>query len=82
MAIKLLKEEPIEGIPVWEMKDGEIGVIVAWGYAGYIGRVVQRCKSVLINIGMESNRVWDDIDNLPPTCRVRVLEKGEKLVIT
>ena len=82
MAVELLEKEPIEGIPVSMMKDGVIGVIVAWGFAEYIGRVVQRHGNTLISIGMESNCVWDDIDSLSPDCRVRVLEKGEKLVIT
>ena len=82
MAVELLKEETVKGIPACEMKDGEIGVVVAWKPDEYIGRIVQRHEDELISIGKAYRYRWNAIDRLPSACRVRVLEKGEKLVIT
>ena len=82
MAVELLKEEPIEGILVSEMKDGDVGVIVVWEPTEYIGRIVQRHEDELISIGKAYKYRWNAIYRLPSACRVRVLKKGEKLVIT
>ena len=82
MAVKLLKEEPINDVLVNDMEDGEIGVIVAWEPNEYIGRIVQRHEDELISIGKAYRYRWNAIDRLPSACRVRVLKKGEKLVIT
>ena len=87
MAVELLKEETVKGITACEMKDGEIGVVVAWKpnrYIdnNYIGQVVQRYGNELINIGKDCLHGWSNIDGFSSACRVRVLEKGEKLVIT
>jgi hypothetical protein len=80
--IELLKEEPPQGIHVSEMKDGDVAVIVAWEPDKYLGQVVQRYENALIRVGMEHRFGWGNINCLSPACRVRVLEKGEKLVVT
>jgi len=84
--IKLAEKDRPKGIWVGDMKDGDIGVIVAWMYNMYIGHVVQRYQNSLIAIGMTSDSAWhrmwlSDECALSSGCRVRLLEKGEMLVV-
>ncbi len=79
--IKLVEEEKLKGIWVSDMKDGDVGVIVDCKIDCYVGRIVQRYINVLITIGT-SNGHWSHIFDLPKNFRVRVLEKGETLIVT
>ena len=82
--IELEKEKP-EGIWVGDMKDGDVAVIVSWAFGGYAGRIVQRYGLHLISLGMDYNKGWRDLWSYPSSIsknnRVRLLEKGEKLVV-
>ena len=78
--IELVKKDRPKGIWVDNMKDGDIGVIVAWPYSSYLGRIVQRYESGLITIGIPGRNSWV-CSTLPDDCRVRLLEKGEMLVV-
>lgn len=85
--IKLVKKEKLEGIWAGDMKDGNVGVIVAHPNSGcgYLGKVVQRYDDDLIVIGMSHGNGWGSIFNaclLSKGFRVRLLEKGEMLVVT
>jgi hypothetical protein len=83
--IKLLKEEKPEGIWAGDMKDGDIGVIVASPAKNCIGRIVQRCNDSLIFLGYKEYHHWYDTfgqDIFADGFRVRLLEKGEKLIVT
>jgi len=82
--IKLLKDEVPKGIWVGNMKDGDVGVIVAWACDEheYVNQIVQRFDDILITIGESSGCVWHGMNKLDVRCRVRLLEKGEKLVVT
>lgn len=83
MILKLKNKKP-KDISVHDMKDGEIAVITLWPCRSYIGDIVQRLGKELILLGkgresswpdvFEDNRRWEDY-------RVRVLEKGEELVV-
>ena len=68
-----------------EMRDGEIGVIVKWEPDNYIGRIVQRYNDILITIGEPTGKAFPDIcrysTGTTSSCKVRILEKGEKIVI-
>lgn len=69
-------------IPVSEMKDGEIGVITGW-YAGtekYIGIIVQRYNEKLVALQKPYIESWISISE-SENCRVRILQKGETLII-
>jgi len=79
--IKLKLKEESEGIRVDKMKDGDIGVITAWGCnKSYLGQVVQRYRDTLIVIGTAEQHNWNIYDT--PDYRVKLLKKGDKLVVT
>lgn len=79
--IKLVEKERLEGIWAGDMEDGDVGVIVGCAIDHYVDRVVQRHNNKLIAIGVSINGVWSPISNLPNTFRVRLLEKGETLIV-
>lgn len=83
--IRSVEEEQPKGIWVGDMKDGDVGVIIAWSTgATYSGRIIQRYKDSLFVVGMSSGEGWSifKLDcYLSDTCRVRLLEKDEKLVV-
>ena len=85
--IKLVDKEPPKGIWVGDMEDGVIGVIVLWNDIDYdyIGVIVQRYNNSLVIISMDdgwSNCFNNSTCDLPNKCRVRLLEKGETLIVT
>lgn len=75
-----LQNEPKFDIKASDMKDGQIGIITSWSLKPYIGRIVQRSNNMLIALqkpyGDCFNSIVDD-----ETCRVRILQKGEILII-
>lgn len=82
MSIRLVEKPVDRSIPVIEMKDGDIGVITKWTYTSAVGTVVQRYMDILISIGKHSRNSWSSIfPNGNDSCRVRLLEKGEILII-
>jgi hypothetical protein len=86
-----LANKTINGVSVSEMKDGDVAVIVGWGngvtYVGsvvYAGRVVQRYGNNLITLGANEGKSWSNFFDCilsPDENRVRILEKGETLVV-
>ena len=83
MKVSLKKE--IEGIPVTEMKDGDLAVILKWGTSkSFKGRVIQRYKDVIIALGKDSGKSWENVFKeilVFNECYVRLLEDGDELVI-
>lgn len=82
--IKLLGNEQPKGIPVGLMKDGDVGVIVSWSTGDYIGQVVQRYKNYIITVGQSSGYGLGEYfaGDCNSGNRVRLLEPGEKLIVT
>jgi len=81
--LQLVKNKP-NGSLVCDMNDGDIAVIVAWTQAEYVGHIVQRYGDVLITLGKPEGYRWPDcfrLGGLNSFCRVRILEKGETLVV-
>lgn len=74
-------ERKQKDIPVCDLQDGHLGVIVAWdGSDEYIGKIVQRYDKSLVCIGAESGDGWSTC----PTntmCRVEVLHVGTVIEI-
>jgi len=70
-------------IPVYDMRDGEIGVITVWNNDNiYIGRVVQRFQTTLITLGANGGNSFPSVFNSKSeTLRVRILPAGTKLVV-
>ncbi len=79
--IELVKQEKSKGIWIGDMKDGDIGVVVSCLLECYLGRIVQRHYDKLITIGM-AHQYWAFISKLPSDFRVRLLEKGDTLIVT
>jgi hypothetical protein len=84
--VELVKKEEPAGIWVGDMMDGDIGVIVEWNNSLlYLGRIVQRYGDDLVAIGLSSGGGWSESLSrpcrLPSSCRVRLLEKGEMLIV-
>jgi len=77
--IKLVKKDRPEGIWIGDMEDGDVGVIVSWLGGHYLGTIVQRYHTDLIILGKSDN--WKDVLNASKNYRVRLLEKGETLVV-
>lgn len=83
--IKLANTPKDKSISVLEMKDGDVGVIVAWARSGtsheYVGALVQKYHNTLIILGRGDG--WTNFQSsLASTERVRLLEEGETLVFT
>lgn len=77
--MKLQNEVQLD-IPVSEMEDGQIGVITSWLHENYVGRIIQRHHDRLVALQrtyLESFAAITDSDK----CRVRILQKGEVLII-
>lgn len=72
-----------DSIPVFDMKDGQIGIVTEWGNNNdIVGRIIQRYNDILISLGKLSGssfpyalKTYDD------TLRVRILQKGEQIEI-
>jgi hypothetical protein len=71
-----------DSIPLNDMKDGQIGVIVKWKGDGYLGRIVQRHWNTLISVGMCSGKSWPNIFNdYSGELRIRLIRKDETLCV-
>ena len=84
--IKLVQKEKPKGIWVADMKDGSVGVIVSWTNRQHLGAIVQRYYNDLVGVGMRGETGWsksfNPICSFSTDCRIRLLEKGETLVVT
>ncbi len=72
------------GIPVTEMKCGQIGVIIKWGSVDNenVGKVVQRYGNILIVLGEHSGLCFDQIFSTEcKNYRVRLLYSGNTIKI-
>lgn len=80
--VKLHKSED-NSIPVYDMEDGQIGIITKIkDMSEYNGKIVQRCGKYLIVIGAPWGDVWDSIlKNRQEECRVKILEPGTLIEI-
>lgn len=87
MTVKLVDEAHLPGICVNDMRDGQMGVVVAWKalcQALAMGRIVQRdgsdAAARLIAIGEPQNLGWLHIfETRHEDCRVRLLEPPERI---
>lgn len=84
--LKLVNNK-VNDISVTGMRDGDLAVITEWvgnKKHGCVGAIVQRYKDILIAVGQTSGKSWTLILSLDSTdndCRVRLLEKGETLIV-
>lgn len=82
MAVEIVRAEKDDTIPVRNLRQGQIGVIVKWVSTrqsnSYIGLCVQCFEAKLYAIG--SHDYWDPIPS-SDDCRVRVLPNGTLLRI-
>lgn len=79
-----LENSPQFDIAAQDMKDGEIGVITRWPLLEREGNIVMRYLNDLIQIGCPYGKSWPNnftyvMDR--NEFRVRLLAKGEKIVI-
>ena len=77
--IKVIETNP--SVPVGEMQDGDVGVIVAWTINTHIGTVVQMVGKALRIIGQPEGKGWSNAgywatDGTCGTCKVRLLTKA------
>lgn len=71
------------GIQAGELRDGEIAVILSSPHRHHIGKIVMRYKEDLISIGEDCGKAWSQFfPTSSSEIRVRVLERGEQIVIT
>ena len=80
MGCKLVEQDMMQGIPVSQMQDGQVGVTVAWGNANCVGMVIQRHGKKLVAVGENFGQGWDGITECEE-CRVRILQPGERIEI-
>ncbi len=74
-----LEKNTTNDIPVSELPEGMIAVITKW-LPDYENLIVIRWRNTLFVIN-NPERYWDNISNLPNTCRVRILQEGEKIIV-
>lgn len=83
MPVQLSETTIPVSIQASELKDGEIAVILSSPHKNHIGGIVMRYKRDLISIGEECGKGWSQFfPTSSSEIRVRVLEKGEQIVIT
>lgn len=81
-----VKYKDQKNISVFNMQDGQIGVITKWGTSTeYLGRIIQRYNDVLVSVGNSSGKAWpfmlsQERDN-KKDFTVRPLESGDCIVI-
>jgi hypothetical protein len=74
-------------VPVDKMVDGDVAIITAWTKPNpeYVGRIVQRFSDTLLTLGGVKDNSWDVIFNASQLylldCRVRILQKGETIIV-
>lgn len=77
-----LKEKQYGSIPVSEMRDGQIAVIVKWGnIISVIDLIVQKHKKGLVSIGLETSCGWTNVSETNEENRVKILKNGTELII-
>lgn len=86
MGCKVVREEKLEGIPVSEMKCGELGEVVLWYCSRAIspvGQIVQRYKDIIIVVGECGDDAYPDVlsSESPEQHRVRLLNPLETIQI-
>lgn len=65
------------GVPVLEMKDGELAVVVEWPqYEPFVGKAIQRCRGrclIVLGVNCEDGR----FEHGHTGCHVRILHSGD-----
>lgn len=82
MAAKLVERKVENVIPVTEMQNGQVGVIVKWEHHSYTGLIVHRVGKKLNVLGDGTGDGWNNISfgNIGTpfdNCLVRVFQPGE-----
>lgn len=73
-----------DSVPVIQLKDGQIAIIVKWSNPEYNGRIVQRYNNDLITLGRPLGNCWINYfkDNISgSSSRVRILKNGELIKV-
>lgn len=68
-------------VPAASMKDGDFAVIKYWANGSNqhtVGKIVYRYGNSLVLVGYPEDCSYPDITG---SCKVRILKKGEKIVI-
>jgi hypothetical protein len=87
MSLKLVEKFTNKEISVFDLPEGKIAIITSWieNSSKYNGIIVQRYGKDLIMLGKNDNWKYifdrDTCRSELSKCRVRILEKGETLVI-
>lgn len=81
MPCKLHERYEPDTIPVQDMADGQLAVIVHQLISDCVGWVVQRHGDNIIRVGGRRNQFWP-VNNKSETFRVRVLKPGELIQVT
>jgi len=83
MSVRIESSNRPRDLCVNDMRDGQLGIVVRWSYDNCVlGRIVQRCKDVIIVLGESSGSSHTTVlNNRNEDCRVRLLETGEKIVV-
>lgn len=76
-----LKKNKKPDICVRDMDDGDIAEVVGRCNSDYLGDIIQRHGDDLVMIGGTIMKGWDNIDILSNNFRVRLLTKGDAIVI-
>ena len=84
--LKLKPEIIDETICVSDMKDGDVAIITNWIACRdlYVGRIVQRYQNFLLTVGASSINGWGEYFSSTHDksgCKVRLLKKGDTLVV-
>lgn len=80
MSVKLKNQEEKRGIPAYDMKDGQIGVIVNSVDNNGIRRIVQKYGRNLVSIGLKSPMSFIIMER-SEDLRVEILPNGTELII-
>ena len=85
MACRVVNKSVPEGVPIIEMKDGDLGEILMWdnnSASAHRGQVVQRYKDTIIFLGEYSGKAYSTVLGKPNEgSRVRILKPGDTIQI-
>lgn len=74
-----LEQEIRNDIPVRDLPEGKIAVITKW-LKEYEGKIVVKWEDTLFVIN-EPDKYWENVSSQTETIRVRILKKGEKIIV-
>ena len=81
MAVRLIDKREDRIVLAKDLRDGQIGVIIAWLDNFHIGKIIQAYRNNLVVIGQPEGQGWSCKSQISDKCLVRLLEDGDTIEV-